>query len=236
MCDPLTIASVALTAGSAAANNAAANKQASAQASAMAAERTRQARLDDEARGVNQQARNRFENVGEQQEAKATELTEEFTGPANRGADLISAMLPRTSSNITMQNDERERGEATDFANQQGEAMARMRSFADLFGELGRGTAQDASQIGMLGGFKQGSQGALPFELEAASMKGGNLRNAADIMGGLGSIGLNAGLSGAQMPSLFGPKTSANLVSGPAVAGGRAIRPVARPANLAGLY
>lgn len=202
----------------------------------MAAERTRQARLDDEARGVNQQARNRFENVGEQQEAKATELTEEFTGEANRGADLISAMLPQTSSNITMQNDERERGEATDFANQQGGAMARMRSFADLFGGFGRDTAQDASQIGMLGGFKQGSQGALPFELEAASMKGGNLRMAADLMSGLGSIGLNAGLSGAKMPGFGGPATSTNLVSGPAVAGGRAIRPIARPANLAGLY
>lgn len=236
MCDPLTIASVALSVGSAAANNAAANKQAKAQASAMAAERQRQARLDDEARAVNQQALSRFENVGEQQGAEATQLQEVFAAEPDRGADLIADAIAPTSSNITMQNDARERAEATSFANQQGGAMARMRSFADLFGEFGRGTAQDASQIGMLGGFKQGSQGALPFELEAASMKGGNLRNAADIMSGLGSIGLNAGLSGAKMPSLFGPKTSTNLVSGPAVAGGRAIRPIARPANLAGLY
>lgn len=236
MCDPLTIASIALTAGSAAANNAAANKQAQAQASAMAAERQRQARLDDEARAVNQTALNRFEGVEDQQGAEASQLQEVFAAEPDRGAELIASALPPTSSNITMQNDARERAEATSFANQQGGAMARMRSFADLFGGFGRDTAQDASQIGMLGGFKQGSQGALPFELEAASMKGGNLRMAADLMSGLGSVGLNAGLSGAKMPSLFGPKTSTNLVSGPAVAGGRAIRPIARPANLAGLY
>ncbi len=167
----------------------------------MAAERTRQRLLDDEARGVNQQSQNRFDDIGGQQEEKVRQLTDEFSGEANRGADVIAASMPRTSSNITVQNDERERESATGFADQQGEAMARMRSFSDLFGGLGRDMAQDGSQIGMIGGFKRGSQGALPFELEAASMKGQGLQTAADIMGGLGGIGLNAGLSGA---NLFG--------------------------------
>jgi hypothetical protein len=231
MCDPMTIASVALSAGSAVANNAAANQQAQAQAAAMAAERSRQRVFDDEGRGVNEQARNRFENISEQQDQKTRDLTEVFSGEANRGADVISAALPRTSSNITMQNDERERGRASDFANQQGEAMARMRSFADLFGGLGRDTAQDASQIGMIGGFKRGSQGVLPFELEAASMKGQGLRTAADIMSGLGGIGLNAGLSGAN-PFARTPMSS-NVVSGPMA---RSPFPTQNPTRLGGLY
>jgi hypothetical protein len=231
MCDPLTIAGMALSAGSAVANNAAANQQAKAQAAAMSAERSRQRVLDDEGRGVNEQARNRFEDIGAQQEQQASQLADVFSGEANRGADVISAALPRTSSNITMQNDEREREKATGFANQQGEAMARMRSFSDMFGGLGRDTAQDASQIGMLGGFKRGSQGVLPFELEAASMRGQGLRGAADIMSGLGGIGLTAGLSGA---SPFGrTPMSTNVVSGPLA---RSPIPPPRPVGLGGLY
>jgi hypothetical protein len=232
MCDPLTIAGIALTAGSTVANNAAANRQARAQASAMSAERSRQRMLDDESRGVNQQALGRFDNIGEQQQAKAAELTEQFSGEANRGADLISAILPQSSSNITNDNDAREREKATGFADQQGEAMARMRSFSDMFGGLGRDTAQDASQLGMLGGFKRGSQGVLPFELESAAMKGQGLRTAADLMGGLGSIGLTAGLSGAKMPSIFGGASAATAGGAPATS----LRPMPRPANLAGLY
>lgn len=199
MCDPMTIAGIALSAGSAVANNAAANQQSRAQAAAMSAERTRQGALDDEARGVNQRAQNRFEDVEGQQERKSGELSDEFSGEANRGAEVISAAMPQTSSNITLMNDESERGRATDYANQQGEAMAQMRSFADLFGGMGRGMAQDGSEIGMLGGFKRGSQGALPFELEAAAQKGGGLRGLADIMGGVGGIATNAGLSGKSM-------------------------------------
>jgi hypothetical protein len=231
MCDPLTIAGVALSAGSAVANNAAANQQARAQANAMAAERSRQRMLDDEARGVNQRSQNRFEDIEGQQEEKRTQLVDEFSGEANRGAEVIAAALPRSSSNITMQNDERERGRASEFADQQGDALARMRSFADLFGGIGRGMAQDGSELGMIGGFKRGSQGVLPFELESAAMKGQGLRNAADIMGGLGSIGLNAGLSGA---SLFGrTPMSTNVISGPMT---RSPIPPARPTGLGGLY
>jgi hypothetical protein len=205
MCDPLTIAGIALSAGSAVANNAAASQQARAQASAMAAERTRQRMLDDEASGVNAQARNRFEDVEQQQTDTASALRDQFTGEANRGAEVIAAALPRTSSNITLMDEQEKRQGATDFANQQGDALARMRSFSDLFSGLGRDVAQDGSQIGMVGGFKRGSQGVLPFELEAASMKGQGMRTFADILGGLGSVGVNAGLSGGK---LFGGASS----------------------------
>lgn len=228
MCDPLTIAGIALSAGSAVANNAAANQAASAQASAMAAERTRQGRLDDEGRAVNAQARQRFENASEQQEARASGLAELFGTEATRGSDVIAAALPRTSSNITVENDARERAAASEFANQQGDALARMRSFSDLMGGLGRDTARDGSQIGMLGGFRRGSQGVLPFELEAAQHRGSGLRMLGDVMGGLGGLGVNAGLSGA---TLFGgarPLATNPIASSPF--------PRPRPTGLTGLY
>jgi hypothetical protein len=204
MCDPLTIAGIALSAGSAAANNAAANQQAKAQAAAMSAERSRQRVLDDEARGVNEQSRNRFTDVDAKQAEKTSQLTEEFTRDPNQGADLIAASMPRTNSNITLMDEAAKRGEATGFSNQQGEALARMRSFSDLFGGLGRDVARDGSEIGMIGGMKRGSQGVLPFELEAASMKGGNMRMLGDVLGLAGSFGVNAGLGGKSLGSLFG--------------------------------
>ena len=197
----------------------------------MSAERTRQRMLDDEARGVNAQARGRFENVDDQQERKASDLTEVFSGDANRGAEVIAASLPRSNSNITVQNDERERGRASEFADQQGEALARLRSFSDVFAGLGRDTAQDASQIGMLGGFKRGSQGVLPFELEAASQKGSGLRMLGDVLGGLGGLSMNAGLSGANL--FGGMPMSTNVISGPMT---RSPIPPPRPAGLGGLY
>jgi hypothetical protein len=226
MCDPLSIAGMALSVGSTIANHAAANQQAKAQASAMSAERSRQRVLDDEGRGVNEQARNRFEDIGSQQEQQTSRLAEVFGGEANRGADVIAAALPRTSSNITMQNDERERGRASEFADEQGDALARMRSFSDLFGALGRDTARDGSQIGMLGGFKRGSHGVLPFELEAASMRGQGLRETADLMGGLGGLSLTAGLSGA---SPFGRAPVTNPIA-------RSPIPPPRPVGLGSLY
>jgi hypothetical protein len=217
-----------LSAGSAVANNAAANRQASAQAASMAAERARQRMLDDEARGVNEQARGRYEDIPAQQEAETSRLQEAFTGDANRGADVIAAALPRSNSNITVSDEAAKRADATGYANQQGEALARMRSFGDMFGGIGRGVAQDASQIGMIGGFKRGSQGVLPFELEAASMKGQGLRTVADLMNAAGGISLNAGLSGANLPGLGG--------GGSSLAPATSLRPMARPAGLSSLY
>ena len=206
------------------ANQQAARRQDRAQADAMSAERMRQARLDDESRGVNQRALERYDDAEGQQERRTSELAEVFGGDANRGAEVISAALPRSSSNITVQNDERERERASEFSGQQGEAMARMRSFADMFGGLGRDTARDASELGMLGGFKRGSQGVLPFELESAAQRGQGLRNAADAMNLFGSIGVNAGLSGGGLP-----RVSTNSVMGPMT---QSPFPMPRPANL----
>jgi hypothetical protein len=207
-----------MQAGSAFANQAAANQQQRAQAAAMSAERSRQRVLDDESRAVNQQALTRFEDVPEQQNRQSAELAQVFSGEPNRGADIISAALPQTSSNLTIQNDARERDEASAFAGQQGEAVARMRSFSDLFGGLDRATARDGSQIGMLGGFKRGSQGALPFELEAAAQQGQGMRGLADALGLFGGVGVNAGLSGR---SLFpGRATAAPPVTTPRLYGG----------------
>lgn len=203
MCDPLTIAGAALQAGSMFANNAAANEAARARSAALSAERARQRVLDEEARGVNEQARGRYEDVPKQQEERTAELAELFAGESNRGADLIAATLPRTNSNITMSNDERERGRATDFANQQGESLARLRSFSDLFGSIDRGVARDGSEVGMIGGFKRGSQGVLPFELEAASMRGQGMRTLGDALGLFGGLGMQAGLRG---PGVTAPR------------------------------
>ena len=59
MCDPLTIAGLALTAGSTVANTVANNRAAGARSEVLALERDRQNRLDSEAAAANVAARDR---------------------------------------------------------------------------------------------------------------------------------------------------------------------------------
>lgn len=200
MCDPLTIAGVALTAGSTVANTMAANKVAKARDSAMAAERIRQGQLDQEAAAINTQSQDRYQDFEGQQEQEATKLGDYFAGQTTAEPTAAEA-LPTSTSNITIQEENKQRGQARDFTNKTGEALGNLRSFGDLLGSIGRDQARDASLVGQIGGFKAGSSNVLPFELDEASQKGNGLKLFGDILGGVGGIATSAGLSGG---NLFG--------------------------------
>lgn len=206
MCDPLTIASVALTVGSTVANNAANNQAASARSSALSAERTRQGALDQEAEALSTRSQDRFQNVEGQREEKATSLGDYFAQPQTAGAANEAAALPQSSNSIVTREMNRKSDEAQDYVGRQGQALAEMRSFGDFLGDTSRMQGRDASMIGQIGGFKRGSSNMVPLELDAASQKGAGMRMLGDIMGGLGSIGMSAGLTGGggKIASMFG--------------------------------
>ncbi len=109
--------------------------------------------------------------------------------------------LPSSTSNITVREEERQRNNAQQFTNQQGQALGQLRSFGDFLGGIGRDQARDASLIGQIGGFKMGSQGVLPYELDEAGKAGDGMRFFGDLLGGAGSVATGAGLSG---QGLFG--------------------------------
>jgi hypothetical protein len=221
MCDPLTIAGIALTAGSTVANSMAASKVAKARDNAMAAERMRQNTLNQEADALNVVSQDRYQNFDEQQSQEATKLGDYFAGQTTAEPTAAEA-LPTTTSNITVQEEDKQRDKARDFTDKTGAALGNLRSFGDLLGSIGRSQARDAGQIGQIGGFKAGSSNVLPFELDEASQKGNGLKLFGDILGGLGSVATGAGLSGGGIFGI-GAKSAAPAVSGAA----RAVTPAA---------
>lgn len=225
MCDPLTIAGLALTAGSTVANTMANNQAAKARNSALTAERIRQGGLDREAEALNLQSQGLYENAGEKQDAKRQELGEYLTAQQTPEPAASEALPTAASSNITVQEENKQRGKARESTNQNAANLANLRSFGEYLAGAGRLQARDASQIGQIGGFKQGSSGTLNYELDAASQKGAGLRTLGDIMGGVGGIATGAGLSGKTFGTMFSRAAS------PAVAA-TSIKPQGTPVRL----
>lgn len=227
MCEPLTIASIALTAGGIAANQIAQSKVQSARNDVLAAERIRQKGLDAEAAALNTQSQDRYQNAEAQQEAKSKELGDYFKQQqienqtaANDGTKAQIAALPTSGSNITVQAEKDARGEARDFTNRQGEARGDLRSFGDFLGGVGRLQARDASKIGQLGGFKKASSDITALELDAANGAGNGIKMFGDLAGALGQAGIAKSLQGSWVGSTPTVAKTAAAASAPATSNG----------------
>lgn len=193
MCDPLSLG-IGLTIAGTGANYIAQQQVSEARSGALAAERIRQQQLDQQAAALNTQSQDRFQDFGGQQEQRAKSLTEMFTQmPA--ALPPTADPMPASSSNLVVQAENRERGEARDRTNQIGAALGNLRSFGDVLGGVSRLQARDASQVGQIGNFKKGSSGVLGQELEAANAAGGGIGMLGDVLGGLGRVGTMAGLA-----------------------------------------
>lgn len=239
MCDPITIAGIALTAGSTLANSIAASKVRAARNNVMAAERIRQNALDQEAQNVNTQSQDRYQNFGDQQAQTASDLGKYFTDQKIEDATANQAAtnelnVPQSSSNITVQEEQKQRGKADAFGQQQGEALGNLRSFGDLLGSIGRSQARDAGLIGQIGGFKRGSSDVVPYELDAANSAGDGLKLFGDVLGLGGTVALGKGLSaGSGGSGIANYAAHTTFPAAPAMAGSVAAR---YPSNLYSLY
>ena len=204
MCDPITIAGVALTGLAAGSNYLGGQKIESARNDALEAERIRQQGLDQQAAALNLQSQDRYQGFEEKQGERSKSLADYYT--QQEAAAPAASALPASSSNITVAAEKKARGEAKDRTNQIGTALGELRSFGDLLGDTSRLQARDASQIGQIGGFKRGSSNILGMELDEANNAGGNYRMFGDIASGLGKVGVSAGLSGTGngLSSMFG--------------------------------
>lgn len=198
MCDPLTIAGLALTAGSTVAGMQAQRQTDDARAAAMQRDAARQETLDREAAALNEASRDRYKNFQGEQQERSKSLGDYLVGRDAAGqappVDAPAEAMPTSASNIVTQEQAKQTAKAKAFTDQQGEALGDMRSFGDLLGGISRDTARDAGYLNQTLGFKKGWAGVLPYELEAANQKGAGLRMLGDIMGGLGSVGISAGL------------------------------------------
>ncbi|MCY0148305.1 hypothetical protein OEG84_11435 [Hoeflea sp. G2-23] len=201
MCDPITIAGIALTAGSAIANTIAQSKVQKARDSALAAERVRQNTLDQEAAALNAASQDRYQDFGAQQDERASELGQYFTdqkieNASGNAAAAAEQATPQSGSDIVVREEAKQRGKADAFAKGQGEALGNLRSFGDLLGGIGREQARDAGRIGQIGGFKRGSSNIVPLELDEANSAGDGMKLFADVLGLGGSLATSKGLGG----------------------------------------
>lgn len=171
-----------LTGGSMLANSIGAGQAAKAQASQMAAERQRQQALDNESYALNNVGRDRYAGFEGQQDERKTELTDMFTQALDTAPARPAAVLPQSSSNLVVANDAQEAGAARADAEDNAQRRGALQSFGDLFGDISRLQGRDAGVQGMLGGFKRGSQGVLPLELEAAAQKGSGWMMLGDLL------------------------------------------------------
>lgn len=114
--------SVALSAVSTDVNYAAQAKVQKARDDAMAAERIRQNTLDQEAEAVNLGSQDRFTDFEGQQDERGLKLADYFQGQEVAEPDATAA-VPTSSSNITVKEEAKQRGQAKDFTNSTGAAL-----------------------------------------------------------------------------------------------------------------
>ena len=202
MCDPLTATLIggALSIGSAALEYSAQAKVRAAREDAMAAERIRQKSLDTEAAGITDASRDRYTDFQGQQDTKAADLGRYFA-EQTVGEPTIGEALPTSSSNITVQEEAKQRAKAKDFTDKSGMALAGLRSFGDTLGGISRLQARDDAAVRQIGGFKTGSANVLPLELDEAQNAGNSLNLLGKVLGGVGGLTMNYGMSGLGKPA-----------------------------------
>ncbi len=205
LCNPLAIASIALTVGSTFLSQRAANKVQSARNSASSAEALRQEEFrrqqaeafDDTSSGFNREDQDAgIDTAALAREDSFTENLKTF-----RPGDVpTTGSAPKIVRENLAKELNRSLGEGKSFA----QRLARFGAPGEnQFGNrvtLGRGEQDQAR----LGGFSAGSSRVLPLEFLAANQRGAGLRTAADITGALGSV---ANLAGATGGVTAGPAT-----------------------------
>lgn len=197
MCDPLTITSIALTAGSVVSNQIASGRQQAARDDALRAERIRQRGFDQQADALNAQSQQSYDTFGADQQQRGSELGQMFTeqrastAGENATASQEMASVAPTSSNIVMREEASQRSQARDFTDAQGRALGNLRAFGDVAGDKARKQARRAGEIGQIGDFKRGSARTLPLELDEASQKGAGFKMLGDLLG-VGAAGTAA--------------------------------------------
>jgi hypothetical protein len=235
MCDPLTIGGALLTGASVVANQAADSQVQSARSGAMNSELFRQRGYDAEANNINTQARGRYDNAQGGMDDRAKQVADFYA--ANNAALPTSGpttgALPTSSSNIIVQEGKRQGDKVAAYTKQQGEALGRLRSFGDVLGEASRGTAKDAAALGSVNSFKAGSQSVLPLELQAANSAGNGTRMLGDILGGVGKVGMFAGLSGGNP---FGGGSIGTASSPASMIAPHGTRVVSEPSSWSGIF
>lgn len=198
MCDPITAAGAALSIGGVLANSEAENQVSGARSGVMNTELARQFGYDSQAQGINNQARDRYAKTGADMDERKKSIGDFYA--ANNGglptAGPTAGAMPASQSGVIVQEGKRQEAKTDAFNTQQNGASANLRSFGDVLATKSLGTARDAGELGIVNGFKAGSNSVLPLELQSANSAGNDMKMLGDVLGGAGQAATFAGLSG----------------------------------------
>lgn len=173
-----------------------------ARAGVLNAERGRQAALDAEAKGVTDRSLGRYVNFDTGMADRAKTLSDFYRTPVvTPNTPYTLAPLPPTSSDLVSREIANKSGIAANYVDNQADALGKLRSFGDYLGSIGRGVARDTGEVGQIGNFKKGSSAVTQYELDDANRAGNSYKFFGDLLGGLGKVGLTAGLSGSLAPT-----------------------------------
>jgi hypothetical protein len=185
------------------------------------AERRRQGWFTDESNvSVNKEI-DRFNDIEGQLGGRAQQLGDYF---ATNSGGMPTGVMP-SASGRTAEYEAQRLADASAFNTQQNNAQARVRSFGDVWGDIGTGSLQDKTHMTNVADFKQGSRALLPAEMrpivnrERPRVDANNFgamygpgeepdNTFSDILGGVGSIATSYGMSGF---GGFGQGREANL-------------------------
>ena len=199
MCDPLSIAGVALTLGSSFLSARAASKVERSRNMAMISETNRQEDLQKRAQAALLQNTEKFtpENVNQGIQAAEAARTERLQGNVTGGDTLADVNFSPSAPKIVME----------DAARRVNEGLASGKEFAGqlaglgAFGEQQFGTRLDLSRLaesmGQFGTESRNSAAILPLELNKANRAGDRTTGFADVLGSLGSVANFGGAVGA---------------------------------------
>lgn len=196
--DPLTLALLggASTLGSMFFNNQAQSQVDAARNAAIQNNRGQQSALDTEAKGVTDKSLGRFSNFGAGMDADATRLADFYKTPVTTPTTPNTiAALPASTNDYVNREIGTKGGIADAFVAHNADTLGKLRSFGDVMGNISRAQAGDTQAVGQIGNFKAGDTAVTNIALDNANRAGNTDAQIGNILGGLGKVGLTAGLS-----------------------------------------
>ena len=194
MCDPLTIGSAALTAFGTyqqyqSQKKAQKRTEAAIRANGEANDRLRQQSQERVLGSADNFTREKFDELQNQETQK---LSQKYTDPISQGVLPGEYYGGKQSENTNRRINDKNTS-ANEYSKGIAEALANLKGFGQALGVNQRDTQRAGELVGLNQNKEAGNNAVLPIQIEAARQSAAN--PLADIMVGLGSAGLTAGLS-----------------------------------------
>lgn len=195
---PLLAAGAGLQLGGVLANMGAGDQVAAARAAASNAENARQTAWNNQIFDLAGQSRGRYADFSGQMANKTADLSKFYNaqGTTLPPSGPTAGTIPASTSALVRADGDRQMAKVKAYTDQQHGALANLRSFGDVLGTAARGVQDDEGNINIVNSYKKGSAAVLPLELQQANTAGNGLKTLGDVLGGVGKIGVAAGLGG----------------------------------------